>query len=97
MTVNEHGYDNDTTTVSNAEVAVGVEELINALEARLQEKGNLVFDSPHEILGVVTEEYHELVEAVRQGAAKRIDDELLDVAVAAVFGHISVKKGWLNW
>lgn len=44
------------------------------------EKGDGIFVSAHESLGVIAEEYHELVEAVRD--RRGIEDELLDLAVA---------------
>lgn len=54
---------------------------------RLREKGENgdgIFVSAHESLGVIAEEYHELVVAVREHCG--VADELLDLAVACVLG-----------
>ena len=40
--------------------------------------------SSHESLGVITEEYHELVEAVRCNASSSIAEEALDIAAACI-------------
>ena len=40
--------------------------------------------SAHESLGVITEEYHELVEAIRCNASASIAAEALDIAAACI-------------
>lgn len=78
------------------------------LNQRLQEKGKGAFASSHEILGVITEEYLELIEAVKYkpfeiNQAKAIDEkkeriieEMLDIAVGCVFGMASINDcDWL--
>ena len=56
---------------------------------------NGAYVSRHEILGTVTEEYHELIEAVRSGqidgAKNSVCSELLDMAVACLFGVACIK------
>lgn len=42
------------------------------------------YTSSHEALGVITEEYHELVEAIRGNRMERICREALQVAAAAL-------------
>lgn len=42
------------------------------------------FASSHEGLGVLTEEYHELVEAIRSNKSESIREEALQVAAVAV-------------
>jgi len=74
---------------------------MNAVEAmlkkRLEEKGDGALISYHEILGVVTEEYHELCGAVESNREPAIKDEILDLAVAAVFGLASIQSGACGW
>lgn len=72
------------------------------LEYRIAQKGPLSFTSNHEILGVVTEEFEELKHAIHE---KKRDDkyneavreELLDVAVACIFGLASQDAGGMDW
>ena len=63
----------------------------------LDRKGPGIFTSRHEILGVVAEEYWELTEAIHSGDADRIQDELRDIAVAALHGLASLKSGRMDW
>ena len=61
------------------------------MEKVIMAKGDGAFSSPHEILGAITEEYHELVRAVRHDkpgnpASEEIQHELKDLAVLAIFG-----------
>jgi hypothetical protein len=67
------------------------------LTKRLNQKGFGAFASSHEILGVVTEEYHELCHAIESNESIAIQDELLDLAVAAIFGLASIDAGGMRW
>lgn len=62
----------------------------NKLHSRLEEKGKHTFISPHEILGIVTEEYKELIDAVQADKLAILEHELIDVAVACVWGLVSL-------
>ena len=64
---------------------------------RLDQKGTLAFNSRHEILGVIQEEYSELVDAVHTGNNGNVSDELLDIAVACIIGMISVGENYTKW
>jgi NTP pyrophosphatase (non-canonical NTP hydrolase) len=57
-------------------------------DARIR-KGDGALCSIHEALGVVTEEYAELEDAVRSNNAMTVRNELLDIAVAAIVGIAS--------
>ena len=48
-----------------------------------------VWVTPQEALGVITEEYHELIEAVHGNDRSEEFAELLDVAVAAIYAIAS--------
>jgi len=74
------------TTEKIAEAHIAIKELVLA---RLMQKGRGAFASRHETLGIIQEEMHELVEAVRDGDLAAVRDELLDVAVAALIGLAS--------
>lgn len=76
-----------------------LESLKKALEETLHEKGPHSYSSKHEILGIITEEYIELVDAVRENdtSHKHTREELLDIAVACVFGIACIDQWALDW
>jgi len=69
---------------------LSIENAINSVKTwikmRLQQKGRGVFVSSHEILGILTEEFQELKEAVRSNVYDKIQVELLDIAVGCILG-----------
>lgn len=69
--------------------AVGVFGL--ELEKRIKRHGEQSFLNRHEGLGTITEEYHELVEAVHRGGSKEIGDEAMDLAIAAFWLALTAK------
>lgn len=73
-------------------------EAVKKLRFRVQQKGHGTFASNHEILGVVRQETTEYEDAIH----KRMDQEakvqeLLDIAVAAIFGVASIRGGGVDW
>lgn len=84
-------------TVSEEQIALGVKRLTSALDMRLREKGSNSFASRHEILGVIEEEMFELNESVRNGSRLEVEEELIDIAVAAVFGNICMFNNLVDW
>ncbi len=64
----------------------GIEEVLTDLSNQMRrvELTYGAYESTHEALGVIVEEYHELVEAIRKGASESIRMEAIDLAVAAV-------------
>ena len=70
----------------------------NRLFARLEEeKGFGSWLSRHEILGMLTEEYNETVNAVHKGTIEDVYKELEDVAVGCIFAMACIKSGTLDW
>lgn len=67
------------------------------LFSRLKQKGFGTWTSRHEILGFLTEEYHEAVEAVHSGSVNDIEAELVDVAVGCIFAIACKNAGTLDW
>jgi NTP pyrophosphatase (non-canonical NTP hydrolase) len=59
------------------------------LREKIKQKGDRSFNSPHEALGVLTEEYMELIQAVQSNNPNLVREELLDVAVSAIWGVAS--------
>ncbi len=83
--------------LTSEEIDRAIEHFTDELYRRLEQKGYGSFSSKHEVLGVVTEEYHEVVEATHSAGPKELCGELLDVAVAAVFGWACVDSGKVEW
>lgn len=73
--------------------------LLKALEAltvniarKIEKHGRGAYVGNHEALGIITEEYWELIEACKQNDPVDIANELMDVAVGAVFGVASMME-----
>jgi len=62
------------------------DELKTIAYNRLEQKGYGKFASSHEILGIITEEYWELIEAVKSDNFKNIKHELNGIAIACILG-----------
>lgn len=69
-----------------------VESLKAAILKRLERHGYGIAVSPHEVLGIILEEVDELIDEVRGNDLQNQYDELVDIAIAAVFGMISIQK-----
>jgi hypothetical protein len=76
--------------VLESEIAAAFSTLGESLKSRLMKHGKYCFIGPHEILGTVEEEMHELREAVISNKPDAVIGELLDVAVGALFGVASM-------
>lgn len=61
---------------------------------RTAEKGTAAFFDNHHGLGVITEEFWELVEAVKSNAHYKVRRESLDVAVAALWMFMTADVPW---
>jgi len=67
-------------------------EIISEILAVMERKGDHTFHSGHETLGIITEEYHEFVEAIHSNNKNKIQEELIDLAISAIAGLISFRK-----
>jgi hypothetical protein len=65
-------------------------DLTKALERRLRKHGRLSFIGPHEIFGILSEEVHELEHEIRNNDTAKTYQELLDVAIATIWGLVSI-------
>lgn len=80
-------------------VSDGIHAIANKLQYRLSTKGRGAYASRHEILGILEEEFLEAKEAVRDNSAggfSHYQEELLDIAVGALFGYISMNVGHIK-
>ena len=65
-------------------------DMVRSNMARAIEKhGNGAYVGAHEALGILTEEYDELIGAVRSDDPVQVEKELMDVAQVAIFGIAS--------
>lgn len=64
---------------------------------RLTEKGYGAWLSRHEILGFLTEEYDEAIEAVHSKSKAEIKAELVDMAVGCIFAVACIDAKALDW
>lgn len=76
---------------NEGDVDLVLNEIRKNLVKAIKKHGSDVALSAHETLGDVTEEFHELIDAVRSNKLKDIKDELLDVAVACIYGLASIE------
>ena len=76
--------------VNDASLLQAIENLTVGMGQRIEEKGRGAFTSNHEMLGIIAEEYHELIEAVRQNDPVDVANELSDIAVACLFSLASM-------
>ncbi len=72
-------------------------EIFDKLISRLEEKGWGAWLSRHEILGFLTEEYTEAVDAVHAGTLGDIKGELKDIAVGCIFAIACIDNSTLDW
>ena len=83
--------------IHEAHLHGAVIQISEALKIALKHKGSGTLSSTHEILGIVTEEYLELVDAVRANEQREVKEELLDIAVACVMGIACIDAETLDW
>lgn len=75
-----------------------IRDLTDKINYRLDQKGHGTFASRHEILGVLKEEFEELSDAVTaKDGMLSVKEELLDIAVGAVFAIACIEQGTLDW
>jgi len=72
-----------------------ISKLFEMIDYQTKSKGKGEFVSTHEILGVVTEEWKELTDATQSNNFHNVREELMDIAVAAVWGIASINN-WID-
>lgn len=90
------------TTKEHRDLALQLVE--RTLENRMKQKGDLSFNSPHEIVGWLTEEVYEFQREAQDAdkhhkefAKNCLIQELIDIAVVAVFGIASIAADGLEY
>ncbi len=78
--------------VSDSVLSSAVAITVEALKFRTKKHGVYSYIGPHEALGIITEEYQELIAAVHNNDRKNTKAELIDIAVACIFGLASMNQ-----
>lgn len=83
-------------TITQAEADKAVQLAYRALQKHMEQKGTGAFISPHEMLGQVEEEAFEFKLGVQSNSYLDQKNELLDIAVAAIWSIASLKRLYLQ-
>lgn len=78
--------------VTKKSMNYAIDETLRKLVYRIEQKGGRSYSSNHEALGIITEEYYELIDAVKSNNNEHVKEELLDVAVGCLFAIASMKQ-----
>ena len=87
------------TQITQRQIDSALIILKKKVKSRLDEKGYGTFASRHEILGILQEEYKELVDAIHSDKTygHEVASELLDIAVGAIFGYACIQGLTVDW
>jgi len=88
---------NKRKIINNDSIDLSTKQLIDNLNSQLKKKGNHTFTSTHEIAGVITEEYHEMLHELINNNMENYKQELLDIAVACLFGVACINQNTLDF
>ena len=86
----------DRDIVEPIHLHAAIETVKDMLNFRLDEKGAGTFKSRHEMFGIIAEEFYELANSMQDGN-RNFDDEVLDLAVACVFGLACIEAQKMDW
>jgi len=88
---------NNRKTISQETLKTSICQISDKTDFRLKQKGYHAWQSTHEILGIITEEYWELQEAIKNNDKDAIKKELIDIGVACHFGVACIDENTLDW
>lgn len=77
---------------NSTEALAFLDSLETKVKMRLQQHGDEIAGSTHEVYGIIAEEFHELMDAMHSNNNANFVSELEDIAVACVFGIITMKR-----
>lgn len=86
----------DRVQLNEKQVMDAVEKTVEKLRFRLNQKGYGTFASRHEILGVITEEYKEFIDAVHSKNYEEMKSEIIDLAVGCIFGLACLEENTID-
>jgi len=76
--------------ISSESLAMAIALLEQNITARISEHGKHIHANNHESLGIITEEYYELIDATRRNNSAHIVEEMIDVATGCIVGAASI-------
>lgn len=76
-------------SVKRESIERGIKKVREMVEAAIQRKGDQPFVSTHESLGHMTEEYTEMIQAVRANDPHKFIKETADLCVASFWSLVS--------
>ena len=76
--------------ISKEEFEKVLDKVRLATEWQIKNKGDGAFVSTHEIVGVIQEEYSELLEELHKNNNQAFATELIDIAIACLWGYASM-------
>lgn len=76
--------------VPESVVQLAMDDILSQIDKKILKHGDGAYHGPHEGLGIITEEYWELIEAVKGNYRPDIKAEMMDVAVAALWAYASM-------
>jgi hypothetical protein len=77
---------------NSTEALAFLDSLETKVKLRLQQHGDEIAGSTHEVYGIIAEEFHELMLAMHNNESSDFYSELEDIAVACIFGLITIKR-----
>ena len=80
--------------VSDERLSRAIVVITEAMEERICKHGRGAFAGPHEIYGVLAEEHAELLDAVRANDYREVYNEVIDIAVGALFAIAGMRIGY---
>ena len=87
----------DRVQISRMQLNRALDSFESKLNNTLKKKGWGSFASRHEISGMLTEEYNEAIAEVHSGNNDKLEQELLDIAVGAVFAVACIQSKGIDW
>lgn len=83
---------------TDTEFEEALDEVAEWLNFRRKQKGDGIFMSSHETLGVLVEELEEYRDEVHsKSEPSEKESELIDIAVGAIWGIASLRTGKMDW
>jgi len=88
----------DRANVPDCLVSLAIDATITKTYQRINQKGYGTWKSSHEIYGIIAEEVMELLQAIHDNKPlEEVQKELIDIAVACLFGHACIENRTVDW
>lgn len=89
---------NKRQQLTQVDFANAFEEVDSKLHWRMEQKGMGTYASCHEALGILQEEMTEFEDAIHgKLPSEHKVQELIDIAVGAIWGIASIRSGGVDW